>query len=627
MYADGKTVKIVTKVAICLLIATLLICVTRLFSFHSFLFSRSREMSILTALVGLNAVQPTRKRSEVVRRRRILMEQLEGRRLLAGDVTAEVMGDTLVVSGDQRGNSVAIDSFRKLQDAGQKVTDGVTGVFLDLPLLEDVGLEFSGASDNTVPPPEGDFQVGFAITPDSNFRYAIEDGFAPLAGEILHEGTVSFNDGALEIGDFAIGFDADRAIGDASGFFVADTFSNLGPLFDLGVPEEVDAEDDELTIKGSDLLVAPELAGILGDATLFGADIGDAQIDAEAVRLVLSQVHGGKTSVELDLPLLEAAAGLTVSSINGTAEPAADNFQVAFAIESDSDFRYSIADGFAPDRGTIEHSGTVGFNDDAIIVGDFSIGFDPSRATDNATGFFVEDTVSGLGVLFDIGGYVQIDARPRWLSIEDADLLVSSEFASTLGDTALTGADVGNAQIDALGKRFFQEYLRIRGNGRTLVNDARSDVFSTDTFTDVSIDLMGGNDRVAIRKVGLDGGLAIDMGDGRRDRVRLRGVDVDKALTIVSGSGRDNVGLRFVDVGSLAIETGAARDRVSLQFTRVAGDAAIGLGRGNDRLRSIFTAVAGQAAFDGGAGFDRFDSFFSLYGDLDTEDFERGWFY
>ncbi|MEM1311056.1 MAG: hypothetical protein AAGF98_16445, partial [Cyanobacteria bacterium P01_H01_bin.153] len=86
-----------------------------------------------------------------------------------------------------------------------------------------------------------------------------------------------------------------------------------------------------------------------------------------------------------------------------------------------------------------------------ITVGEFSIGFDPSRVSDTASGFFVADTLegNGLDILFDISVPGVVDATAADLTIAETDLLLSAEFANALGLGELAGADVGDARIDA----------------------------------------------------------------------------------------------------------------------------------------------------------------------------------
>ena len=163
-------------------------------------------------------------------------------------------------------------------------------------------------------------------------------------------------------------------------------------------------------------------------------------------------VNSGTTSVSLDLPLLELAAGITLVSANTDGEAFSNEFQLGFPIVEDTDFRFET-EPFTPIDGTIEHSGTVtlSLNNAEVTVGDFSIGFDAERVSDTASGFFVSDTTEdalNLDILFDISAPGNLTTEGG-LTISEADLLVAPELANALGSATLTGADVGDARIDA----------------------------------------------------------------------------------------------------------------------------------------------------------------------------------
>ena len=351
------------------------------------------------------------------------------------------------------------------------VQDGTTSVALDAELIASAAGLTLTTVDNIVESIPEDFGVGFDIVEDSDFIFSDQDGFTPIAGEIEHTGTVTFSSasGDITIGDFTIGFDAARQTEDASGFFVENTVEGVLPdgaiLFDVNNPESLEITDTGLSLNNADLLVAPEFASTLNDATLIGADVGDASISATTIDLTdLNPVSilDGTTSVSLDGDLLASAAGLTIIATNGTAEPITDDFfAVGFDIAEDSDFLFSPNDGFTPILGEIEHTGTVTFTSAAgdITVGDFSIGFDAARQTEDASGFFVENTVEGVlpdgVILFDVSNPESLDITDTGISLGSADLLVASEFASVLVDTGLatddlTGADVGNATIEGI---------------------------------------------------------------------------------------------------------------------------------------------------------------------------------
>ncbi|MGK7892576.1 MAG: hypothetical protein AB4372_02720 [Xenococcus sp. (in: cyanobacteria)] len=353
------------------------------------------------------------------------------------------------------------------------VQDGTTSVALNGELIASAaGLTLTDNVEGTVAPISDEFTVGFDITEESDFIFSENHGFTPLRGEIEHTGTITFSSdlGDITVGDFAIGFDADRQNENASGFFVENTFEGVLPdgaiLFDVGNPESLEITDTDLSLGSANLLVAEEFASVLvetGLATvdlsdLTGADVGDATINATVIGLTdLNPVgiEDGTTSVTLDGQLIASAAGLSLpGDIENTAEPITVDFDISEA----SDFLFTANDGFAPIVGEIEHTGTVTFSSDLgdITVGDFAIGFDADRQNENASGFFVENTVEGVlpdgAILFDVGNPESLEITDTDLSLGSANLLVAEEFASVLVETGLatvdlTGADVGDVSI------------------------------------------------------------------------------------------------------------------------------------------------------------------------------------
>ncbi|MEO1584384.1 MAG: hypothetical protein AAFR96_07425 [Planctomycetota bacterium] len=176
-------------------------------------------------------------------------------------------------------------------------------------------------------------------------------------------------------------------------------------------------------------------------------------------------VTGGQTNVLLDTDTLSAAASLDLSSVSGPviAPGNLGAASVAFPINArdaaslPTTFSYDPADFLGSFGGTIEHEGSVLFNNDTVEVGNFTIGFDLGRAGTlggNASGFFVESTVGIAAILFDIAAPSQLDATSSSLTIA-ADLLVSPEFGqflfdNSLSSTNLQGADVGDALVQAV---------------------------------------------------------------------------------------------------------------------------------------------------------------------------------
>ncbi|MUG99035.1 hypothetical protein F7734_44780 [Scytonema sp. UIC 10036] len=159
------------------------------------------------------------------------------------------------------------------------------------------------------------------------------------------------------------------------------------------------------------------------------------------------QVKSGITSVYHDLSFL-SSIGLDLTGTNNTTKPINDNFLVAFNIAPTTNFTFSDTNGLTPLSGTIEHTGTVTFNNQ-ITIGNFSIGFDPKRATNNASGLFLKDTVSLNTILFDLSAPETVALDNKDLTLTSVELLFSSEFASILGNPNLIGVVGGLAQVNA----------------------------------------------------------------------------------------------------------------------------------------------------------------------------------
>jgi hypothetical protein len=159
------------------------------------------------------------------------------------------------------------------------------------------------------------------------------------------------------------------------------------------------------------------------------------------------RIGDGKTSVFLDTALLESAAGLALTGTSSDVlPPISDSFLVGFQITSETDFTFSDDNGFTYLGGSIEHTGSVTFNN-AISVGNFSIGFDANRVGGSLSGFFVQDKLTTNAILFDIANVVPTLANGN--ATIAGDLLVSQEFASFLSNDGLAGALIGSAQTDA----------------------------------------------------------------------------------------------------------------------------------------------------------------------------------
>lgn len=171
-----------------------------------------------------------------------------------------------------------------------EVTGGFTNILLDVAALSTQALlDVSGVSDAvTTPGSLGPNSVAFPIfarTGSQPTTFMYESGtFAPVSGTIEHDGLIYF-DQQFASGNFSIGFDAARATGGNSGFFVESTTEGFlfipGIFFDVALPSLVDAQPNSLTIE-ADLVVAPELAAFRNRPGIVGLDVGDVRISAAA---------------------------------------------------------------------------------------------------------------------------------------------------------------------------------------------------------------------------------------------------------------------------------------------------------------------------------------------------------
>ncbi len=173
------------------------------------------------------------------------------------------------------------------------VIGGRTSVLLDTATLSQAAsLNLSGVSPSVIVPGDIPGSVAFPINSrtaappllPTTFSYSPADFLGTFAGEIEHEGSVFFNANTVEVGNFTIDFDAARAVGPASGFFVKSNIGIAATLFDVAAPSSLVATASSLEIQAN-LLVSPEFAQFLqtnglASSNLTGADVGDAFVNA-----------------------------------------------------------------------------------------------------------------------------------------------------------------------------------------------------------------------------------------------------------------------------------------------------------------------------------------------------------
>ncbi|WGV28580.1 hypothetical protein [Halotia branconii] len=186
-----------------------------------------------------------------------------------------------------------------------------------------------------------------------------------------------------------------------------------------------------------------QAGAIIGLTT--AAFVSIAPIQANAANY---QIQSGVTSIAEDHEEILRSLGLNITNMNNTATTIPDDFAFGFNIAPDTNFTFSDVGGFSQPSGTIKHTGTITFNNE-LTVGNFSVGFAPTRAINNASGFFLEDTVSLNTVLFDLSAPGSLDFDGKNLTLANVQLLFSPEFASIIERPDLIGEFAGTAQINA----------------------------------------------------------------------------------------------------------------------------------------------------------------------------------
>lgn len=321
-------------------------------------------------------------------------------------------------------------------------------------------------------------------------------------------------------------------------------------------------------------------ASLSGDTlsiTGAGADDIISLSPSDVVTSPTSAVRGGTTSVGLDLALLQQAAGLTLTGSSTPGRPAGGDFQVGFPILPTTDFRYTPT-SFAPVSGAIRHSGTITFNN-SVTVGNFDVRFDPARATNGRSGFYIASTTGVVGILFDLGTPGPVTAVLNRLALGATPLLVSPEFAGVLGKPALTGAAVGKARIDALSTPAAGRQIAVT------LKSSFSAPFRTAFFPASQVK-----------------NVVIAAGDGRNSITVVR-LDIPGELRITGGAGDDTVLVNESIAGGAVVQTRSGGDLVSFS-SDVFVSTAVDFGDGNDRSTFQGSLFTGARAVQGGAGTD-----------------------
>ncbi|MEM6252529.1 MAG: serine hydrolase [Cyanobacteria bacterium P01_D01_bin.156] len=500
--------------------------------------------------------------------------------------TLEELGSPIIVSPPDN------------EDGSFEVVDGATSLFLNFTLFETAGLIIQNATP-TADAFSNQFQLAYAIAPTTDFTFdAVPDLTA--GGTIDHTGDITFlvgDDTLLTIGNFAIAYDESRISETNSGFFVADTLDDglgIDVLFDIGNPGRFLVTEDDLTVADADLLLAPELAGILGLNDFVGADIGDTRIDADIVKAgpPLEAV------VTVDFSTTEFIEELGTPFPGEVEEP--QSLTVTFTVEGD------LPDGINP---------VVNF---------------ASSEPDGLTRFsLTELQTNGLTAVADIVNFELADAQitllepvssftiPLFDFPTDRDLDSDGIVEDFAGQTemvdftitSLTDGVTINPNTEVFTGTFYETVADAEGNGNSTTGTEAGETLVGDATSD-TIEALGGDDTAA-------GGLGDDI---------VKGGDGDDVLRgdLNSRSPQDSV-----DGGNDIIFGGEGNDRIGGKagndiLSGDAGDDVIYGDAGDDILMGVTgNDILIGDNFSDGSGSDLF--VFGLGDGTDTVlDFEVG---
>jgi hypothetical protein len=184
----------------------------------------------------------------------------------------------------------------------------------------------------------------------------------------------------------------------------------------------------------------------------------------------------------------------------------------------------------------------------------------------------VEDTVGGLGILFDVNAPGVLDFADPNLTIAEADLRVSPEFAAvleTLGNPDLTGADVGNARIDALVVPQVTKEIVVTEFLGGRVNGGRSATFNADDVTTIMVDTGNGSDNVRIHDLHFAGAINVDVSRGPLNFVNINRSVLSGPVSIMGGRFGERVEVNNSWISELNVDMRQGVDLVSVYDTQL----------------------------------------------------------
>lgn len=594
--------------------------------------------------------------------RRMSVEQLEGRSLLAGVVSAFVSGGSLFIQGDNTDNAVIV------QDQG----DGnytVTGFdFGDIPEL--AGFKAGPTTINGGQDVGGGTKLFTGVTNDINIdlkkgndALAIGNSVDELQG--LAEQAFGIGSG---MGGGSSSVSPNEIVIDDSLFQVPrNLIVNTGDGNDYVV---VNANVGSANFGG----VASINTGNGNDGVAFGRPFASDAPSISEESAQLNEVFDGNAYVANSLVILTGNGDddvsvtrttvqnqLNVQTGAGNDEFRADQFAAGNAVVTSAagdDFISLVF--FALDSVLVVDTGAGG---DDLTVADFSMGHGEGPASQSGAGYAT--IVTGAGddgvVMFDFeadGVYINTGAGNDGVAFEDveAPARVSAQQVVVTDPISVGFADITNTLtvVTGAGNDFVEIYFvaahdivvdtgagndgsasspvviynvqvagsltAVTGAGNDFLyidSDFRGEGQENDSFIAVNlvVDMGAGNDNVEIidQQVGNDMVVALGPGTnnaaigvgGEFDGISEGTLSVGRNLTVVGGAGKDTIEMGNLDVhNNLFAILGAGNDSLFLSGATIGNNATVDAGAGNDDVTVEDAQITGTATALMGAGND-----------------------
>lgn len=549
-------------------------------------------------------------------RRRLVAESLEGRLLLAGNVTAQLSGGWLVVNGDDLGNEV------RIAELGGGTYDvvgiGDTTVIGDGPFTSSKGIKVDLKKGDDLLEVVGDPDP-FAVKGGLSIKMGDgEDAVALTSGAVSGATTVDLGKGPgdLSIDDVQFAKDLTVKAGDAPGTeepWVSISINRSSVTGNLAVT----------TGKTRDLI---ELAGVtvtknVTIKTRDGEDYAGVSEGYDDEFEEYPSLIGGKLSIDIgngggEIWLGESTVKKDVSLKAG---------MVPVATDAEP---YGSSNGASIWAATVEGKLTVkmGKGDAWVDFCETTVNKDASITTNNGNDELVfypeytgeEGETDGDGLSNVFGGKLTVNSGSGndYVAMASAQVTGVLDVKTGDGDDTVgllelaVGSKVSistgnhNDQIGIAGLQAAGNVTVNSGNAATGKGDQVL-ITDSDFAKNLSVTTGNGHDAVGIgASEEVDAALAAFLADyGWELGIKAGMVTVDGKATVATGKGSDSLSIGLCDVaGAASIDTSSGADQCEILDTTVGGNVSVKMGADNDQLGIWDSGVTGNVTLDGGAG-------------------------